>query len=249
MRQLELPRLSLRRAGERALLVAEQLGFEQRFGDGGAVDGDERAVVARAERVKRAREQLLAGAALPFEQHRRVGGGGAVQRDRHLLELRVVADDLRRAAALGQLFPQDQVFRGQPALRERALDHQQEMVGIDRLRQEVEGAFLHRGDGVLDAAERGHDDDRQLGIEVFRRAQHAEAVPLRQAEIRQHHGGVAREQGGFRFALIARFDDGVPLRFERMAQHRPQRVLVFDDEDRGIDGLAGARAHPSMYSG
>ena len=57
--------------------------------------------------------------------------------------------------------------------------------------------------------------------------------------------GWLAQQGGFRFGLIARFDDGVPLRFERMAQHRPQRVLVFDDEDRGIGGLAGSRAHPS----
>jgi hypothetical protein len=59
---------------------------------------------------------------------------------------------------------------------------------------------------------------------------------------------VAGEKGGFRFPLITRFDNGVPLRFERMAQHRPQRVLVFDDEDRGIDGLAGSRAHAAMWS-
>ena len=71
------------------------------------------------------------------------------------------------------------------------------------------------------------------GSKSFDGAQHAEAVALGQPEIRQDHGGMAREQRGFRFALVARLDDGVALRFERMAQHRPQRVLVFDDEDRG----------------
>ena len=42
MRQLELARLARDRAGERALLVAEELGLEQRLGNRGAVDGDER---------------------------------------------------------------------------------------------------------------------------------------------------------------------------------------------------------------
>ena len=49
-------------AGERALLVAEQLALEQRLGDRRAVDRDERERRARAELVDRLRDQLLAGA-------------------------------------------------------------------------------------------------------------------------------------------------------------------------------------------
>ena len=64
-----LPRRLLDRAGERALLVAEQLALEQLLGNGGAVDRDEIAVRARALRVDGAREQLLAGAALAQHQH------------------------------------------------------------------------------------------------------------------------------------------------------------------------------------
>ena len=51
-------------AGERAAHVPEQLRLEQRFGDRAAVDGDERPRRAPAVRVDRARDQLLAGAAL-----------------------------------------------------------------------------------------------------------------------------------------------------------------------------------------
>ena len=101
----------------------------------------------------------------------------------------VVADDLRRAAPLRQLLAQDQVLGRQPPLRERALHHQQQMIGIDRLGEEVERAFLHRRDRVLDAAERGHHDDRQLRIDVLRRAQHAEAVAFGQPQIGQHDAG------------------------------------------------------------
>ena len=81
------PGLRVAGAGERALLVAEQLRLEQRLGNRRAVDGHERTVGARAQRVQRAGEQLLAGAALAFEEHGRVGGGRAVQLLRHLPQL------------------------------------------------------------------------------------------------------------------------------------------------------------------
>ena len=45
------------RAGEGALLVAEQLGFEQSFGNGGAIDADERLLGAvRSARARSAPE-------------------------------------------------------------------------------------------------------------------------------------------------------------------------------------------------
>ena len=118
MRHLELAELARRRAGERALLVAEQLGLEQGLGNRGAVDGDKRSVGARTERVQRAREQLLAGAALAFDQHGRVGRRRAVQRQRDLLQLRIFADDLRRAAPRGQLLFEQDVLGRHPALRD-----------------------------------------------------------------------------------------------------------------------------------
>src|SRR5262249_60159836 len=63
VRQLEFAGLAVLRAGEGALLVAEQFRLEQRLGDRRTVDGDKRPVGARAERVQRAREQFLSGAA------------------------------------------------------------------------------------------------------------------------------------------------------------------------------------------
>ena len=74
-----LPGLRPAAPGERPLLVAEELGLEQRLGNRRAVDRDEGPVGPRAQRVQRAREELLAGAALAFEQHGRVGRRGAMQ--------------------------------------------------------------------------------------------------------------------------------------------------------------------------
>ena len=74
------PEPALRGAGEGALLVAEQLALEQRLGQGGAVDRDERLAPPGREVVDRLGDQLLAGARFALDQHR--------ARDRrHLLDL------------------------------------------------------------------------------------------------------------------------------------------------------------------
>ena len=69
--ELEAARLGADRAGEGALLVAEQLGLHQRLGDGGAVDLDERPVLRGELLVQRLGDQLLAGARLAGDEHRR----------------------------------------------------------------------------------------------------------------------------------------------------------------------------------
>ena len=56
-------------------------------------------------------------------------------------------------------------------------------------------------------------------------------------------------QRRFRFRLIARLDDGVPLRFERVSQHGAQRIFVLDEQDRRVSRAAGALAHPSTVLG
>jgi hypothetical protein len=66
--------------------VAEALALEQRLRERGARDGDERLRGARALVVDRAREQLLAGAALAEDED----GRGALGRDAAELEDRSV---------------------------------------------------------------------------------------------------------------------------------------------------------------
>ena len=68
------PGLAPGRAGERAALVAEQLALDQGLAEGAAVDGHERPVAPRAQVVQVARDELLAGAGLAGDEHRRVAG-------------------------------------------------------------------------------------------------------------------------------------------------------------------------------
>ena len=71
------------RAGERARLVAEQLGLDQRLGQRRAVHDDQRVFPAVRQAVEALGDQLLAGAALADDEHRaahRRGAAGALDR-------------------------------------------------------------------------------------------------------------------------------------------------------------------------
>src|SRR6478735_6952020 len=70
IRGLDLAERLLRGAGERALLVSEELAFEQRFRNRRAVDRDEALGAPRRQVVQRAREQLLARPRFAEDQYR-----------------------------------------------------------------------------------------------------------------------------------------------------------------------------------
>jgi hypothetical protein len=203
----------------------------------------------RAQRVQRPREQFFAGTTFSFEQHGRVGSGRALERNRHLFEAGVLSDNPRRATAGRELVLEQDVFSGQTALRKRALDHQHQDIRIDGLREKIEGAFLHGGHRILNAAERRHDDHRQFRIEILRGPQDAEAIPIGQSEIRQDDARPRRLHRGHGLGLVARFDDRVILRFERKTQHGPQRIFVFDEQDGRIRASPGSRRQRSQPGG
>ena len=91
--QFEFARTSGDRTGECASPMTEEFAFEQSLRNRGAVDGDERLAAAVAGIVNEARQQLLAGSALGFDQHIGAGAGcraSALQRPQ---QQRRLADD------------------------------------------------------------------------------------------------------------------------------------------------------------
>src|SRR2546425_10250410 len=70
--------LRLASVREGPALEAEHLGFEQRFGYGGAVDIDERAITARTRAVKRTGNETLPGAGLALDEDRRQAARGSL---------------------------------------------------------------------------------------------------------------------------------------------------------------------------
>src|SRR6185369_5726591 len=78
VRIFELSGLAAMGAGEGALLVTEELGFEELLRDRRAVDLDERPLTASRRRMDRSGDEVLADPALATDQHRGVGVGDAL---------------------------------------------------------------------------------------------------------------------------------------------------------------------------
>src|SRR5690606_17212708 len=87
-RLLEAPLPRLDGAGERAALVSEELRFEQLARDRRRVHGDELAMRPGTVLVQRTRDELLAGARLAGDQHRRARLREPPDRAEHVLHRR-----------------------------------------------------------------------------------------------------------------------------------------------------------------
>src|SRR5881628_2650234 len=123
MRQEQAARLGFPGVRERSLLVTEQLGLQQQFGERRAVDRDHGSPGPRAGIVDRPGQELLAGPALAADQHRRVGHGEVLGECLHLGELDGPADDVVEIEPGAQFLAQPPVLLGQPAHLQRAPDH------------------------------------------------------------------------------------------------------------------------------
>ncbi len=102
-------------AGERPLLVAEQLALDQVLRNRRAVDLDERALDAVRVVVNRVGDQLLAGAVLALDQDVRVAGRHALDELEELLHLLALPDDVREAVLAADLFLELLMLGASPA--------------------------------------------------------------------------------------------------------------------------------------
>jgi hypothetical protein len=97
--ELEAAAALLRRASERALLVAEELALDQLARQGGAIDFHQRPLAARAAIVDRARDELLAGAGLAVDEDGAVGRGDQPDPLEQALHRWRLAEDLASMSA------------------------------------------------------------------------------------------------------------------------------------------------------
>ena len=100
------------RPGEAALDVTEELALEELGRNRRHVDGDERLIAARTQRVRRPGEQLLARARLAADEDRQRRWRGALEVTEQRQHVRITRDDAELGAALDESLALD---IGQPA--------------------------------------------------------------------------------------------------------------------------------------
>ena len=182
--EVEQPLLRVDRAGERALDVAEERRLEQIRRQVAGVDGDERALRARRVGVNRARDQLLAGAALALDENRRSARRRLDDQVEHLPHPRAPADDVGELVVpLLDVLAQVAVLVHQPPPLHRVADDDQHFVVLERLGDVVERAALHRRDRALDRRVGGDDDDRQVLVDPLQLVERGDAVEARHHDV------------------------------------------------------------------
>ena len=228
------------RAGEGALHVAEELALDQALGDCAAIHRDERLLRARALGVHRARDQLLADAALAGDEHRGPRHRHLVDQLEHALHGGAAPDHVAEPRAPLELLAQELIVLGQRpaprrqlALLQRPFDQRHDFRGeARRLLQIAERAQLQRPLADVLAAEGGHDDDFGLRLALLHLAQHVQAVAaLPDPQVGDHHVEVGRREGAVGGGQVLGLLDRMPFGGEAHVQHRADAVLVVDDEE------------------
>ena len=228
--QLELPGLPRVSAREGALLVTEQLRFEQRVGYRREVHGDERLVAPEALPMDRARHQLLAGAALRGDEH----GDG---RGRHLRDQLVQPRHARMPAHQRVEAMRPVEFRAQVAhlaLEQPVLGglaHEEEdLVGLEGLDDVVVGPRLHGVHRRSHLRHRGHQDDRNGLAQGENARQHRGAGLARHPDVEQRHVDPARSHD-LEGRRAVRGLEHLEVVLEDDAQGLADSRLIVDDQD------------------
>ena len=170
--------------------------------------------------MDRARDQLLAGAALAAEQNGGVVGDDASDQLVNFLHRGAAADYFAAdQLAIHFVFQAIQI-RGLRADFHRALDRSRDQIEIgERLGQVIVSAALHRLDGVVHGARRrDHDDERADGFAV-RRREDVETAVTRHDDIEQSDVETIAAQGGERGRAVDCLFDAMAVGFESMPQN------------------------------
>ena len=183
VRELELAGAVGERAGEAALHVAKQLAFDQLRRNCGTIDLDERRGSARAERVNRARHELLTGAVIPRDQNPRRRGRDLFDQADHVTNRLARADDLVLRA---DFLLEPYVFGDEHDVLQGVPQRQQNAIGVERFLEEIVRAELGRFDRRLDGAMAGDHHDLRLRVQLPDALQRLQPVHSFHLDVEKH---------------------------------------------------------------
>jgi hypothetical protein len=147
-------------SGACTVTVAEELGLNEVFGNGGAVEFDEHAVAALRLRVHGAGDEFFASARLAEDEDAAVGGGHEFD----LLAQGFDGDGLTGDGAFGELAGELLVVFAEVVCLDRVAKNEEGAVHGERFFEEVVGTELGGSDGSLYGRVAGdHDDFRSAG--------------------------------------------------------------------------------------
>ena len=225
-----LPELLPVRAGERAALVAEQHALGELARNRRQVHRDERRLRIARLAVDQPRQQLLAGAALAEDQHRRRQLRDLVHQIDDVARIAARADDEFALGLVGDLRRQRHHLTIQVLALAGVADDRAQLVVVEVLGDVVIRAVLHRLHGGFDLVDRRDHDHFDQAVVFLDDAEDFEAADAGQPNVEEHQIDVVFVQDRER-----RFAAGDPqdpeLALEDRGQRIPHALVVVDDEN------------------
>ena len=226
----EQPGCGAHRSGERPALVAEEFAFGDPLGKRAAVHWDERTLAARRCRVDRARDQLLSGTALGFDQHRALVPRQVGHLAQHAAHCFGLEDHAVEGGGPAEFALEFAVADAQPAPLERAAERLDDPVPIvEGFFQVIEGARSHRGHGRVDAGVAGHHHDLAVWTLLANLADQVDTRNTAESQVEQYQFRLLRQTARDGVS-IASFVDHESLAFEQTAQRPKQWSFVVDQK-------------------
>ena len=182
--------------------------------------------------MNRARDQLLAGAALAAEQNGGVVGDDAADQLVNFLHRSAAADYLAADELAIHFVFQAVEIGGLRADFHRALDRGRDQIEIgERLGQVIVSAALHRLDRVVHRARRrDHDDERADGFAVRRRKYVRPPLPGMMMSSSATSNRLLRNAASADGAVDCLLD-AMAVGFEPMPQNKADRGIVVGDQN------------------
>ncbi len=230
MGEIQLADFAGARAGEGAALVAEEFVFDQAFGDGGAIQGDEGLLAAGRKMMDGAREEFFAGAAFAEQQHGGIGGGDVLDLLADFADGSVFTEDAREAVTRGIFFAEDEIFAEQFLLAGGTADEEFQVLEVHRLLEKIEGAFFHSGDGFVYGAVGGEKQDGTVESACLvsrSTSRPGSAGHFQVGDDEKIAAGADFLNGG---GAVGGFVDFIAGALESFAQHGAELIFVFDEE-------------------
>jgi hypothetical protein len=223
--------ISSRNSVPPAALVSEQRALDQLVRDRGEVDRDERRIAPPGLAMEQPGEQLLAGAALPEDEHRR-------REPRHLLHqiddvanLLAGADQELSLALLRNLRAQGDHLPVEVLALAGIADERSQLVVVEVLGDVVVGAVLHRLDRGLDLVDRRDHDALDEVVVLLDDAEDVEAADPGQPDVEEDQVDVFVLEQAER-GLAARHRDHLVVTLQDRGDGVAHALIVITDEDR-----------------
>ena len=216
------------RTGKGAFDVPEDFGLHQVFGNGGAVEHDERLLAARGHAVNGLGRDFLAGAGLAGDEGGRLRRRGRFHHAVDDLHGLGFADEALKALGRDRLGGGDHLLLDGLAL-ERGFDGLYQPLAVEGLDQKVVGPAAHGLDRHVDRAVGGDHDHGSLQAAFLDEVEDFSAAHIGQAHVEQDQVRLVGGELIEGFLATAGVGDVERLVLEVLFVQRNQRLFVFDE--------------------